>query len=120
MYTQDSYADEIPYWMVESGRPLLVVPYTADVNDHRFSTTPGFNWGLPFFEYPRDAFDVLYAEGERTRNDADRLALPTRRAPRADRRLGASSSTCSSHDRVWFARGIDIAKHWRATFPAPG
>jgi hypothetical protein len=24
-----------------------------------------------------------------------------------------------SHDRVWLARGIDIAEHWRARFPGP-
>jgi allantoinase len=24
-----------------------------------------------------------------------------------------------SHDKVWFCRGIDSARHWRARFPAP-
>ena len=65
VYSQDSYADELPYWVVESGRPLLLIPYTADVNDHRFTTSPGFDWGEPFFQYLRDTFDVLYAEGAR-------------------------------------------------------
>jgi peptidoglycan/xylan/chitin deacetylase (PgdA/CDA1 family) len=25
----------------------------------------------------------------------------------------------TSHDGVWLCRGIDIAEHWRASFPAP-
>ena len=62
VYSQDSYADELPYWVSAAERPLLMVPYTADLNDHRFTTAPGFDWGEPFFQYARDAFDVLYAE----------------------------------------------------------
>ena len=46
------------------GIRLLMLPYTADVNDHRFATTPGFDWGEPFFAYARDAFDALYEEGD--------------------------------------------------------
>ena len=49
--------------MEEAGRRLLMIPYTADHNDHRFATAPGFDWGEPFFAYLRDAFDVLYEEG---------------------------------------------------------
>ena len=63
LYSQDSYADELPYWVEEAGRRLLMIPYTADHNDHRFATAPGFDWGEPFFAYLRDAFDVLYEEG---------------------------------------------------------
>ena len=62
-YSQDTYADELPYWLAADGKRQLVVPYTADINDHRFTTTPGFNWGEPFFAYLRDSFDVLYEEG---------------------------------------------------------
>ena len=25
----------------------------------------------------------------------------------------------TSHEDVWLCRGIDIAQHWRASFPAP-
>ena len=66
LYSQDSYADELPYWVEEAGRRLLMIPYTADHNDHRFATAPGFDWGEPFFAYLRDAFDVLYEEGARS------------------------------------------------------
>jgi hypothetical protein len=39
------------------------VPYTLDANDMRFATASGFANGTQFFEYLRDTFDVLYAEG---------------------------------------------------------
>src|SRR5690349_8062681 len=70
-YDADYYGDELPFWTRVStadGRtvPHLVVPYTLDANDMRFATAPGFATGQQFFEYLRDSFDVLYAEGERT------------------------------------------------------
>jgi putative urate catabolism protein len=120
VYSQDSYADELPYWVVESGQPLLLIPYTADVNDHRFTTAPGFDWGAPFFEYARDAFDVLYAEGERTPK-LMAIGLHSRLIGRPGRfrALERFVDHVTSHDDVWLCRGIDIAEHWRATFPPP-
>lgn len=120
VYTQDSYADEVPYWIVQSGKPLLVVPYTADVNDHRFSTSPGFDWGKPFFEYLRDAFDELYSEGA-DRPRMMQIGLHNRLVGRPGRigHLRRFIDHVLKHDRVWFARGIDIANHWIARFPAP-
>ncbi|MED5516715.1 MAG: allantoinase PuuE, partial [SAR324 cluster bacterium] len=65
LYDADSYADDLPYWVeTPKGDPHLVVPYTLDTNDMRFASPQGFNSGEQFFEYLRDAFDVLYAEGE--------------------------------------------------------
>jgi peptidoglycan/xylan/chitin deacetylase (PgdA/CDA1 family) len=120
VYSQDSYADELPYWNTDHGEPLLMVPYTADVNDHRFTTTPGFDWGLPFFEYARDAFDVLYAEGATTPRLMN-IGLHCRLVGRPGRfrALERLVDHITGHDRVWLARGIDIAEHWRARFPAP-
>jgi putative urate catabolism protein len=120
VYTQDSYADELPYWVVESSKPLLVIPYTADVNDHRFTTSPGFDWGEPFFQYLRDAFDVLYAEGARAPKMMA-IGLHSRLVGRPARfaALERFVEHVLSHDRVWLCRGIDVAEHWRAHFPAP-
>jgi peptidoglycan/xylan/chitin deacetylase (PgdA/CDA1 family) len=120
VYTQDSYADEIPYWIVESGKPLLVVPYTADVNDHRFATTPGFDWGAPFFEYLRDAFDVLYEEGASCPRMMQ-IGLHNRLVGRPGRigHLQRFVDHVLAHDRVWLCRGIDIARHWIGRFPGP-
>jgi putative urate catabolism protein len=120
VYSQDSYADELPYWIRVADRPFLLIPYTADCNDHRFATSPGFDWGEPFFAYLRDAFDVLYEEGA----SAPRLmnvGLHCRLVGRPGRfaALRRFVDHVQRHDRVWFCRGIDIARHWQARFPSP-
>ncbi|MEL6555351.1 MAG: allantoinase PuuE, partial [Cyanobacteria bacterium J06621_11] len=66
LYDADSYADDLPYWNHDYGKPHLVIPYTLDNNDMRFATAQGFNSGDQFFSYLRDAFDVLYKEGEQS------------------------------------------------------
>jgi putative urate catabolism protein len=63
LYSADSYADELPYWVEGPHGPQLIVPYTLDANDMRFATAQGFNSGEQFFAYLKDSFDVLYAEG---------------------------------------------------------
>ena len=114
LYSQDSYADELPYWVEEAGRPLLMIPYTADHNDHRFATAPGFDWGEPFFAYLRDAFDVLYEEGSAMPGMMS-IGLHSRLVGRPGRfaALRRFVDHVLAHDRVWLCRGIDIARHWR-------
>ncbi len=118
LYSQDSYADEIPYWVREAGRPFLLIPYTADHNDHRFATTPGFDWGEPFFAYLRDAFDVLYAEGA-ARPRLMNIGLHCRLVGRPGRMAALQRflDHAQGHEGVWFCRGIDIAEHWHERFP---
>jgi putative urate catabolism protein len=121
LYSQDSYADELPYWIGEAGAPLLMIPYTADCNDHRFSTSPGFDWGEPFFAYLRDTFDTLYEEGETTPRLMN-VGLHCRLVGRPGRFAALSRFVehVQSHDRVWLCRGLDIARHWREHSPPAG
>jgi len=65
-YNADSYADDLPYWDRQFDEPQLMVPYTLDANDMRFATSQGFNSGTQFFDYLKDSFDLLYAEGADT------------------------------------------------------
>ena len=65
LYSSDSYADDLPYWVNGPKGPHLLIPYSLDANDMRFVNAQGFGNGEDFFSYLRDAFDVLYAEGER-------------------------------------------------------
>ena len=65
LYSSDSYADDLPYWVNGPKGPHLIIPYTLDANDMRFINAQGFGNGDEFFAYLKDAFDVLYAEGER-------------------------------------------------------
>src|SRR5208282_1839670 len=70
VYDSDSYADDLPYWIrvpvIKDGARQtlahLVIPYALDTNDMRFATAQGFNSGTQFFDYLRDAFDILYRE----------------------------------------------------------
>jgi len=118
-YDSDYYGDDLPFWMQVCGRDQLVVPYTLDANDMRFATPQGFNTATHFFEYMRDSFDVLYAEG------ADRpkmmsIGMHCRLLGRPGRlaALQRFLDHVERHDRVWVCRRIDIARHWRSRFPA--
>ena len=120
LYSADSYADELPYWIEGPNRPFLIVPYTLDANDMRFATAQGFNSGDQFFTYLRDSFDVLYREG------ADRprmmsIGLHCRLAGRPGRAAALERflDYVGSHDRVWVTRRVDIARHWHAHHAPP-
>ena len=66
LYDSDEYSDDLPFWTHDYGRPHLVIPYTLDTNDMRFASPAGFPDGTSYFAYLRDAFDLLYREGENT------------------------------------------------------
>jgi putative urate catabolism protein len=113
LYDSDSYADDLPYWNYEYGKPHLVIPYTLDNNDMRFATPQGFNSGDQFFAYLRDAFDVLYAEGDASPKMMS-IGLHCRLVGRPGRAAALAKflDYVQSHDRVWLCRRIDIAHHW--------
>ena len=113
LYDSDSYADDLPYWVQDYSKPHLVIPYTLDNNDMRFATSQGFNSGDQFFAYLRDAFDVLYAEGE-TAPKMMSIGLHCRLAGRPGRAasLARFLDYIQKCDRVWICRRIDIARHW--------
>lgn len=113
LYDADSYADDLPYWIMEYGPPHLVIPYTLDTNDMRFATYQGFNSGNQFFTYLRDAFDLLYAEGEESPKMLS-IGLHCRLAGRPGRAaaLARFLDYVQQHERVWICRRVDIARHW--------
>jgi len=115
VYNADTYADDLPYWDYAFDSPQLMVPYTLDANDMRFATAQGFNSGQQFFDYLRDSFDVLYAEGERMMS----VGLHGRLAGRPGRAAAVARflDYVAEFDDVWIARRIDIADHWREQHP---
>jgi allantoinase len=120
LYDADSYADELPYWVPVAGRPHLVVPYTLDANDMRFASAQGFNAGDQFFNYLRDSFDVLYAEGEdRPRMLSIGLHCRLVGRPGRFRALQRFLDYIGAHDRVWVCRRADIARHWHDRHAPP-
>lgn len=113
LYCADSYADELPYWVDGPHGPQLVVPYTLDANDSRFVTAQGFGGGAQYFDYLKDSFDVLYAEGE-TAPKMMSVGLHCRLVGRPGRAaaLARFLDYVTTHDRVWVARRVEIARHW--------
>ena len=113
MYDADAYNDDLPYWTRITDKDHLVVPYTLDANDMRFSTPQGFNSGDQFFAYLRDSFDVLYAEGARVPRMMS-VGLHCRLVGRPGRihALERFIDHVRQHDDVWICRRIDIAHHW--------
>ena len=114
LYSSDSYADELPYWIEGPKGPHLIIPYTLDANDMRFATPQGFNSADQFFAYLRDSFDVLYAEGKAGAAKMMNIGLHCRLAGRPGRTAGLMRflDHVAKHDGVWLARRIDIARHW--------
>ena len=113
LYDADSYADDLPYWVHDFGAPHLVIPYTLDNNDMRFATNQGFNSGEQFFTYLRDAFDVLYREGEKHPKMMS-IGLHCRLAGRPGRSAALERflDYVANHSAVWVCRRVDIARHW--------
>jgi allantoinase len=118
LYDSDYYGDDLPFWTTVtrsdgSTAPHLVVPYTLDTNDMRFAMPQGFQNGTAFFEYLRDAFDVLYAEGdERPAMMSVGLHCRLIGRPGRFRALQRFLDHVEQHDRVWVCRRVDIARHW--------
>ena len=118
LYDSDAYNDDLPYWVPVDGGHHLVVPYTLDVNDMRFATSPGFTRPDDFLACLVDTFDQLYEEGA----DAPKMmsvGLHCRLAGRPARAaaLRRFLDHVAAHDQVWIARRGDIARHWAEHHP---
>jgi allantoinase len=106
--------------VTEAGKPHLIVPYTLEANDMRFSGG-GLVTGEQFGGYLNDAFDVLYAEGE-TAPKMLSVGLHCRLAGRPGKLAGLERflKHALSHKDVWFCRRVEIARHWREWHPHAG
>ncbi|MBI1907551.1 MAG: allantoinase PuuE [Rhodocyclales bacterium] len=125
LYDSDYYGDDLPLWTRVtrsdgSTVPHLVVPYTLDSNDMRFALPQGFSHGDAFFQYLRDSFDALYAEGDEAPKMLS-VGMHCRLLGRPGRfrALQRFLDHIERHERVWVCRRVDIARHWIATHPCP-
>ncbi|WP_454780991.1 polysaccharide deacetylase family protein [Legionella sp. WA2022007384] len=112
LYDSDSYADELPYYIEKH----LVIPYSLDCNDFRFTITPGFSEANEFYARLMNTFHYLYQE--------KRLAIMTvglhpRLSGKPDRCLMLKQflDHVTQYQDVWIARRIDIAQFWLKTSP---
>jgi allantoinase len=113
LYSSDSYADDLPYWVKGPKGPHLIIPYSLDANDMRFINAQGFPNGEAFFIYLRDTFDTLYEEGAEAPKMMS-VGLHCRLAGRPGRAAGLTRflDHIAKFDRVWVASRVDIARHW--------
>ncbi len=126
-YDSDYYGDDLPFWMQvrrTDGQvvPQLIVPYTLDCNDMRFALPQGYSHADPFYQYLKDSFDTLYAEGDpqgANRPAMMSIGMHCRLLGRPGRitALQRFLDHIATHDKVWVARRIDIARHWKAVHP---
>jgi putative urate catabolism protein len=126
-YDSDYYGDDLPFWMPVTktdGTTIqrLIVPYTLDSNDMRFAAPQGFNSGEQFYQYLKDSFDVLYAEGDPNGLDRPKMLSIGMHCrllgrPGRFRALQRFLDHVQQHDKVWVCRRIDIARHWAQTHP---
>jgi len=118
-YVSDTYDDDLPYWLEVGDRDQLIIPYTLEANDMRFATAPGYIEGEQFYQYLRDAFDVLYAEGSEGAPKMMSIGLHCRLIGRPGKIAGLKRflEYAQGHADVWFPRRVDIAEHWAKTHP---
>ena len=126
-YDSDYYGEDLPFWMQvkkTSGDvvPQLIVPYTLDCNDMRFALPQGYSYADPFFQYLKDTFDTLYAEGDPAglnQPSMMSIGMHCRLLGRPGRitALQRFLDHVQQHDKVWVAKRLDIARHWKTTHP---
>ncbi len=122
-YDSDYYGDDLPFWMKVqksdgSVAPQLIVPYTLDVNDMRFALPQGYSHADPFFQYMKDTFDALYAEGDEAPKMMS-IGMHCRLLGRPGRIVALQKflDHIEKHDRVWVCKRLDIARHWKQVHP---
>ena len=118
LYTSDAYNDDLPYWMA-SEPPQLVIPYTLVNNDARYLMPTGYSSGQDFFQLLKDAFDMLWIEGE-TRPKMMSVGLHGRISGQPARAMALARflDYVQGVDDVWICRRAEIARHWVKVHPA--
>lgn len=117
LYDSNSYSDELPYWENVAGRAHLVVPHTFANNDNKFARG-WFAHSGHFFNWMRDAFDVMWAEGA----DQPKLmsiSLHLRVSGHPARFAGVAKllDYIQSQPDVWLCTREQVAQHWIKNHP---
>jgi len=121
VYSSDSYADDLPYYVPVNGKPFLILPYTLETNDMKFWANASFGVANDFFQYMRDSLDQLCGEAERTPGMMS-VGLHLRISGRPGRAVALERflAYATGLKGVWFARRLDIAKEWLRQQPPRG
>lgn len=122
-YDNDYYGDDLPFWTTLTNndwkkRPHLIIPYTLETNDMKFVSPGGFNHSQQFFNYLKDAFDVLYAEGD-SKPKMLSIGLHCRITgkPARFKALQLFLDYIQNFPDVWICTRQQIADHWYEFHP---
>ncbi|KTD77179.1 polysaccharide deacetylase [Legionella waltersii] len=107
LYDSDSYADELPY----KEKKHLIIPYSLDNNDFRYTTSPGFTGPSDFYEQLVNTFKFLHAE---QRLALMSIGLHPRLSGKPAKAMVIKQflDYLSEYKDVWIARRVDVAKYW--------
>lgn len=116
-YHMDDYSRDTPFWADVEGskRKMIIVPYQLDTNDMKMWLAPGY---MPsqWLAYAVDTLDQMHKEGavKNARPKMMSLGLHLRIIGRPGRigYLDQFLKYAAQKPGVWFARRLDIAKHF--------
>lgn len=117
LYDSDAYNDDLPHWEMVGDKKHLIIPYSLVNNDGPFGRGA---FGTPdsFEEHLRYTFDRLYKEGARNPKMMN-IGLHMRVVGHPARAQALSNfiAYAKSFPDVWFARRIEVARHWMEHHP---
>ena len=115
LYVADWVNDDQPYLMNVGDRQIVSIPYSYELNDsphiyYRFGTADEFERMI------KAQFDVLYREGAASGRVMAICLHPFMiGVPHRIDALDRAIKYIRSHDRVWFATGEEIVRHYLAS-----
>lgn len=98
---------------------MLILPYAVDTNDARFwggQSGPGYIGSTDFFDYLKDAFDVLYRESNES---ATMMSIGLHAHVMRPGRVASIIrflEYVSGFEGAWLAKRSDIAAHFAKQF----
>lgn len=127
VWASDTYADDVPYWTdlpmereKKEPKGCLMVPYSYDCNDFKFHVAnSGFRDPGGFYTHLKNAFDVLYEEGQAGEPKMMTIGLHCRIIGRPGRfkALQDFVEYIAQKEGVWVATRTEIAESFREQFP---
>lgn len=120
VYNCDTYADDLPYYVMHRGSPMLMVPYSLEINDTKFNRPTGMSEPKDLYRYLVAAYDCLHREGG-TAPKMMSLGIHMRLGGRPGRAAAIEGfiKYAKAKGGAWFARRIEVARTWMAQVPPP-
>jgi allantoinase len=113
-YVSDWVNDDQPYEIKTTGRPLVMVPYTLEINDIPMMLIQHHESRV-LFERARDQFDRLYEEGGRTARVMAIAVHPyISGVPHRIRYFEQIYAYMKKRRGVWFCKGEEILDWYRS------